>query len=223
MAKREYLGDQNIGLSQFLKDYPEMQIVPARTKNLVLRGTFTFTGKTEDGPEISDRFELEITVPSEFPFLLPTVKEIAKKIPRQEGFHINPDDSLCLGSPLRLLSLVQDLPTIVGFAERCLVPYLYAIHLKLKQGGGLYMGELEHGSPGIITDYLELLSLKSKNEVLEALELMCVRKRVANKKICPCICGRRLGKCSLRFKINKFRNMTNRNWFTGHFLELSKV
>lgn len=220
MARSEYLNDQSIGLSYFLKDYPEMQVVPSRTKSLVVRGTFSFIGKTEQGPELADSFELEIIIPDRFPFFLPKVKEIAKKIPRAEGFHINPDDSLCLGSPLRLLSLIKNEPTLVGFAERCLVPYLYAISLKLKEGGKLYMGELEHGAPGIIADYLNLFNLKNKNQVIYALKLICLRKRVANKKLCPCDCGKRLGKCLFRFNVNKFRNTTTRKWLSAHLKEL---
>jgi hypothetical protein len=44
-----------------------------------------------------------------------------------DGKHrINPDETLCLGSPLRLMMLVHAEPTLSGFASNCIVPYLYS-------------------------------------------------------------------------------------------------
>ena len=65
------------------------------------------------GPEIIDSFELIIIVPTSFPRELPKVTEIANRIPRDGNHHVNPDGTLCLGSPLRLLSLISGNPDII--------------------------------------------------------------------------------------------------------------
>jgi len=102
---------------------------------------------------------LEITVPAEFPKLLPTARETGGKIPRDGKHHVNDDKSLCLGSPLRLRLKVSGKPTLSGFAESCLVPYLYAVSYKLQNGVEFPFGELSHGEAGIIEDYMEMFGL----------------------------------------------------------------
>ena len=205
-------------LRKFLSDYPFMALRPTKDKNLVLKGDFQFIAKSKDGPEIQDSFELKIEIPYGFPQRIPKVWETNNKIPRtEEGeFHINPDDSLCLGSPLRLLDKINIKGTLVGFTESCLVPFLYAVSIKLQKGGDFYMGELAHGLPGILDDYKDLLGIESNENIIKALELIGTKKRIANKALCPCSCGKRLGKCKLRFVTNRLRKTTSRSWFKNH-------
>ncbi|MCK4356750.1 hypothetical protein KAW44_06690, partial [Candidatus Bipolaricaulota bacterium] len=110
-------------------------------------------------------------------------------------------------------------PTLVGFAEECLVPYLYSISHKL-QRGAFPFGELEHGKPGVISDYLDLFGLKSRAQVLRVLELLGMKKRLANKKPCPCGCGKRLGACKYHFKMAELRELAERSWFRQHLATL---
>ena len=97
--------DERIGLDGFLQDYPLMSVKPTVGKHLVLAGTFSFRAKAPSGVEVSDSFSLRIEVPNSFPKELPNVWETGGRIPRRGSFHVNEDNySLCLGSPLRLLT-----------------------------------------------------------------------------------------------------------------------
>lgn len=205
-------------LRKFLNDYPFMALRPTKGNHLVFRGDFQFIAKSKNGPEIKDSFEVKIEIPNGFPKKIPKVWETNNKIPRtKEGeFHINPDDSLCLGSPLRLLDKINRKGTLVGFIESCLVPFLYAVSIKLQKGGDFYMGELAHGLPGILDDYKELFGIESNENIIKTLELIGTKKRIANKAPCPCYCGKRLGKCKLRFVTNRLRKTTSRSWFKNH-------
>lgn len=193
-----------------------MSIGPSRGTALVLKGTFAFSATHKSGGKITDSYQLEITVPAEFPKLLPTARETGGKIPRDGKHHVNDDKSLCLGSPLRLRLKVSGKPTLSGFAETCLVPYLYAVSYKLQNGVEFPFGELSHGEAGIIEDYMEMFGLKSKSEVQYALELLGTRRRVANKQPCPCNCGQRLGRCRLHRTLNGYRKLESRSWFNTH-------
>jgi hypothetical protein len=201
------------GVAQFLKEYPGMSIQPFQGQDVVLKGVFAFTANTPTGPEITDYYSLEISIPKKFPNALPIVREINGKIPRDGNYHINPDDTLCLGSPLRVLKKINENSDLSGFARGCLVPYLYAVSYKLINGGDLYFGELAHGKQGIIDDYRDLLGLRTEEQVMEALRLLGTKKKIANKKPCPCNCGNRLGRCSFRHKLNNFRNLASGSWF----------
>ena len=220
--QRRMILDKN-DLRNFLADYSSMSLTPSKEENVIFKGNFCFIAKSKKQPEINDSFSLKIEIPKAFPKEIPKVWETAERIPRTKKgeYHINPDNSLCLGSPLRLLDQISKNPSLVGFSETCLVPFLYAVSLKLQNGSDFYMGELNHGSPGIIDDYKKLLGTDDSKNISKILELMGTKKRVANKAPCPCLCGKRLGKCKSRLVINRFRKTTSRNWLKKHAKDLA--
>lgn len=203
----------------FLRDYPLMALRPSTGTDLVLKGRFSFYAQALDCGAITDSFALTIRVPQNFPRELPMIIETGGRIPRVADFHVNSTDgSLCLGSPLRQMSALSEHPTLVGFAETLLVPYLFAISRKLQSGGKLVFGELAHGAPGSLADYAEMLCLKDPTRALDALKLLGIRKRLANKRLCPCGCKIRLGRCSFNRRLAHLRRMASRSWFRKQYV-----
>lgn len=183
----------------------------------MLVGQFDFMG-TRDGVAITDHYDLEIQVPKTFPLDLPRAFERGGRI--ESTFHTNPDGSMCLGSPLRLTQRVAVDPTLTGYADACLVPYLYA-HSYLKQHGALPWDDLPHGDLGILLDYLKLFRARYADEVIAFLALLSGRRRVANKLPCPCGSGRRLGKCHARI-LSPFRRLWSRGKFRSECQRMQK-
>src|SRR5579863_893231 len=190
-----------------------MAMQPISGSEIVIAGEFRFTAVAKDRPQISDSYQLRITVPDQFPERIPTVVELGHKIPRIGNFHVNPDSTLCLGSPLRLLLKLSNERTLPGFASRCLIPYLYAISHKLSFGGKLPFSELKHGPVGALEDYMEILALRRPEQARRAIKLLGMKKRRANKLPCPCDCGQRLGKCSFNKRLSQIRRCASRSWF----------
>ena len=204
----------------FLRDYPLMALRPSAGKHLVLKGRFSFRARAANGDEISDSFALTIFVPKNFPKELPVVMETGGRIPREADFHVNTSDgTLCLGSPLRLLVALSKSPTLVGFSETLLVPYLFAISRKLQSGGNLVFGELAHGTVGALADYAEMFGLKDSTQVFDVLTLLGMKKRLANKRACPCGCNLRLGKCGFNRRVAQIRRLASRSWFKKHYTD----
>jgi len=202
------------GLREFLRDYPQMAVRPAAGQNLRLKGQFVFAAHHTKEGDIQDSFALEIIVRRGFPKELPRVTETGRRIPRTGEYHVNQtDNTLCLGSPLSLLLKLSKKPTLEGFAENCLVPYLFAISHKLKNGGPLPFGELDHGVDGLFADYLQLFGLKTREQLIYAFRLLGMKKRRANKLPCPCGCGIRLGRCRYNLRLREFRKVASRTWF----------
>jgi len=195
------------GLDRFLEEQPYMNIKLGSKPGLVIEGKFCFSAESADRERITDSYELALEIPERFPKAVPRVTECAYRIPRTPAFHVNADGSLCLGSPLRLLLKVTEHASLPGFAATCLVPYLYGISHKFKHGGKLPFGELDHGPQGKFADYADLFGLEGPNAARRAWELLCMKKRIANKQPCPCGCGRRLGKCEFNWTIRKFRRL----------------
>jgi hypothetical protein len=215
-----------IGLNAFLSDFPLMAVRPARTiSGIVLKGMFAFAAQSVTHGEITDEYKLQIVVPPDFPRSVPVVTELDGKIPQREGgFHVNPDNTLCLGSPLRLLWKVSEAPTLIGFTDSCLIPYLFAISYKLQHGGKLPFDELDHGVAGLLADYVDLFGLQHPKQALNALRVLGMKKRRANKLPCPCGCGFRLGKCSFNRTVARFRaNRTiGRSFYRSHAHECER-
>ena len=212
-------GLASTGVYEFLRRYPGMSTAPWQDAGVCLRGKFEFAANRPGYDEIRDSYELKIIVPESYPQTLPQVEETAGRIPRDGGFHINPDGTLCLGTPLRLLTVLHGNPSLIGFAENCLEPYLYAVSLKLMRGIEFVFGELDHGVEGLVHDYSKILGLSQKEQVRQAIQLLCFKERIANKRICPCGCGRRLGICPFRHRLNVLRKMAPIKWFRQHARE----
>lgn len=205
------------GLNEFLEYYSGMNIVPSSDNFLTLKGSFDFSTES-NGIKIHDSYHLVIQVPYAFPQKMPIVKELDNKIPPISNYHVNKDGSLCCGSSLRLLLMMTRNPSLMKFAEKCLEPYLYAISFKQKYKSKLPFGELDHGRPGELKDYTDLMGLKTTEQVKIALSLLGMKKRFANKHPCPCGCNKRLGKCKFNRTINKFRYLTYRRCFKSFLI-----
>ena len=203
------------GMDEFLNDYPGMSLNPMRYAETKIQGHFEFRATGFDRTT-EDNFELEILVDKAFPNSIPEFRETGGKIPRISDYHVNPNGTLCLGSHLRLKKILYETPNFNSFIEKCLVPYLFDVSVKLRHGGKFVTGELAHGTEGIIQDYIDIFGLRSTDQVVYALVLLGMKKRVANKKMCPCNCGQLLGRCTLHNRLNIYRPIAPRSWFSKH-------
>ncbi|MFH0908786.1 MAG: hypothetical protein V1929_08490 [bacterium] len=204
---------ETLDWQDFVDDYPDMRLWPQAEAGLGLKGIFAFQAQVNEMPQVTDAYEIEMIVPLGFPRDLPRVWETGGRIPVDGKHHRSYDGTLCLGAPLRSLVSLAKQPSLVGFAERCLVPYLYAMSRHLNEGIPFVFGELEHGSPGELADYAELLGLKTPEQAKKAINLLGMKERCANKHACPCGCGMRLGLCPFRFRLVELRALAPLHWF----------
>ncbi len=213
---------REIGIDKFLDEYRQMRLKPLRNNVTEIEGPFPFAAQATNFGQIEDTYDLRIAVTLDFPRAIPEVEETSNKIPRNGNYHVNPGGSLCLGSPLRLLRLIAQEPTLLGFAQNCVIPYLYSVSYALRNNGTFPFGDLRHGSPGVIEDYLNLFDLRRPRQVLDVLRLLGMRKSRANKRPCPCGCGKRLGGCRLVQKVNEFRKIGSRPWYRVQLTDIEQ-
>lgn len=202
-----------IGLDDFLLNNPGMVLAPSRNSEIVVKGIFKFRAAPMNGMEIEDSYHLQIIIPIKFPKAVPKVYELDEKIKREPDNHVNDEGSLCLGSPLRIMMHIAQRPTLEMFGQKLIVPYLYATSLRRITGAKMVFGELAHARVGLFQDYSEIFRLRTVVQVKDALNQLGLRKRIANKRLCPCGCGLRLGRCKYRFYLNRFRYVASRGWF----------
>jgi hypothetical protein len=167
-----------------------------------------FSADAPGRERISDRYEVELLVPKDFPKEPVVVREIGGRVPKD--FHTNFDGALCLGTPLQLRLALLRVPTLPGFVGRCVIPYLYGFSYH-ERHGELPFGELAHGSRGLCQDFADLFGVKNEEVAVELERLGSLKKRVANKLPCPCGGNRRLGRCH-HLVVNRIRDELGRKW-----------
>jgi len=211
-----------IGIIDFLRNNPGMSFISLSDTKAILQGTYHLCAHHEKRGNAEFDYGLRIEIPAEFPNDIPIVREISYIIPRNDDHHINRDienytDSLCLGARIKILQKISENPTITGFVEKCVVPFLYSVTKK-----EFVFGELKHYYKGIVEEYEDIFDVSGSNKVINILLCLSKKKRIANKYPCPCGCGKRLGKCILHNKINRIRRFDSKKSFKKEYYQILK-
>lgn len=128
-------------------------------------------------------YDIEILIPKKYPNKIPTVKEISGKI--LHTFHTNGDGTLCLGSNLDVRHKFSTKPTLLGFVEYLVEPYLFA-HTYFKKYEKMPFGELNHGANGVLQYYNSLFEVNDYETVMKILHFLCKYGFRGHHKCC---CG----------------------------------
>jgi hypothetical protein len=187
-------------LAELLVKFPRFSVRPDRkdehfteSDELRLIGSVALDDVELSGlPRLDGSYRIKIVVPRAFPASLPSVYAVEGSIPK--SYHTYSDGTLCLGAPLHIRSIVNRTPTLLGFVVGFVVPYLYR-HRYIQVFGTAPWGELDHHSPGLLQYYERVMGTSEARACVEFLRLGGLRKRVANKRPCPCGSGLRLGRC----------------------------
>lgn len=161
-------------------------------KSVIITGVLAFDASYGNLENINDWFELEMLVPNDYPKSLPIVKEISGKI-SIDYHHLYPDGSFCLAAPLEVKRIFSKYPSLVGFVDNLVIPFLYSycywgIHNKMP------FGELSHSGDGIFEYYLERFEVSDKNNLVK--ELYKIYKHgYRGHHNCPCGSGKIVRKC----------------------------
>ncbi len=159
-------------------------------KGYTISGHLTFRSEYA-GIEIQDGFSIFIEIPARYPDAIPTVKEMAGRIPN--NFHKFDNDVLCLGTPTDQWIKFNQSKTLLGFIENLVVPHLFSFCFKEKTGR-MPFGERSHGGLGILEFYCEYFELKDFEAARKLLKLLATGS-YRREKTCPCGSGRRLRSC----------------------------
>lgn len=196
-------------LQDTLLRYPGLRIKPSSGEGLTLAGELHFNATGPNGIAIEDTYEVELVVPADFPRRTPTAQETGGRI--APDFHKLVGDLLCLGAPTELRIRLLTSPTLITFIERIVIPYLFG-HTYFKAHKQMPFDELEHGNDGLLQHFASLFGTPSRVAAQEFVRAASLRRRIANKRNCPCGSGRRLGRCHNR-KVNRLRDLLGRSWF----------
>jgi hypothetical protein len=206
-------------LGELLVRHPGLRIQPGRGDGLTLSGPIHFRATGPRGHEVEDNYLLELNIPSSFPNKTPLVREMGGRI--APTFHMFEGGNLCLGAPTELRIRLIRSPTLPSFVEQIVVPYLYG-HTYFQAHGTMPFDELEHGADGLLDHFASLFASPSQIMAREFVRLASLPRRIANKHVCPCGKGVRLGRCCNR-RVIRVRGLLGRAWFRSQVQLLDEL
>lgn len=172
--------------AEIQKEYPDLRLVETNGE-LVFKGSFPIRHEGED----LDRFLIEISFP-DGPARLPVVHEIGGRIPRISDRHVNErTGDLCVDVP-ELIQLRGE-NTLLRFLNGPVRNFLISQHL-VEKGDPWPFGQWEHGKPGLIQAYGEILGFREEPQIRRFLDLLSHKKIKAHWP-CPCGSGRPIRSC----------------------------
>lgn len=140
---------------------------------------------------IEDEYSILIVVPESYPKRVPVAYETGNRIPRY--FHKYQDGNLCLGEPLAVWKTFSEQPTLLGFVQKNLVPYLYS-YSYLCKNGKLPFGELKHGEPGRIEYFKDVFNVQNEHSLFGIISILAQDEYRGHIQ-CPCGSKIRLRYC----------------------------
>lgn len=114
---------------------------------------------------------------------------------------------MCLGSRIKVKEIIYKNPTLLGFTNNLILPFLYSFTYLVENGSWPY-GELSHGSKGLVEDYQERYGLKNEDDVIDFLQYIlhhpfyhpsCSKYVIRSRSLCLCNSGKRFGKCHKKY------------------------
>ncbi|MCK8123918.1 SEC-C domain-containing protein [Pseudoalteromonas sp. 2CM39R] len=174
-----------------LDSYPNLRLVQ-NGSDILLTGSLYFSALAEGKETITANYDVKISVPCSYPDDLPTVFPSVYSLDKRFE-HTNPDGSFCLAIPIEERELFEIEPSLLGFINNLVVPFLYGYSYFLKYGEHPF-DEREHGNKGILDFYLERFKSRDARTVLTSLYKFAVHGYHAHEK-CPCGSGKKVLKC----------------------------
>lgn len=170
--------------------YPHLCLLENGLGAWIVRGALRFSASYGACDVIEDEYTIELNLPDTYPLGIPTVRDVSA---RTSGFHTYQDGTLCLGAPLAVRMTYERNPTLLGFVENCLIPFLYSFSYN-ERHGKLPYGDLRHGEAGILEYYQELFGTEDISGVLGLLRILADANYRGHLE-CPCGSGRKLRQC----------------------------
>jgi hypothetical protein len=174
-----------------ISSYPELKLFE-QEGGQSLTGALSFSASVEGKETITASYEIAIFLPFRYPDELPKV--FLKGHELDERFeHINPDGSFCLAVPVEERKLFDMNPTLMGFINNLVVPFLYGYSYFLKYGEHPF-GERAHGNNGVLDFYQELFGSNDIRKIILSLYKFSISGYKPHEN-CPCGSGMKVLRC----------------------------
>jgi hypothetical protein len=170
--------------------YPDLRVI-AEQGAVFVRGNFPVM----DGPEVLDRFQIDIRLPADFPVSIPVLREVGGRIPWHGDRHVNQGTGeACPIVPEEWL-VRPERGTMLAFLDGP-VRNFFLGQIFVEAGQPWPFGERSHGVDGLFEAYGEMIGISDREAIVRYLE--CLSKELLKGHwVCPCGSGKKLRNCHL--------------------------
>ena len=184
------MGIDDLNIEIIKEKYPMLEMTKDKC-SYIFSGEFFLNHYFED-VRMTGKFELQISVPVDFPLTLPKVKELSHYINRNYP-HIYQNGQFCLASDLELKMFFSQDVDISSFIDQYVIPYLYTYRFYEEYGVYPY-GERSHGTMGDLEYLKDLFRADDWGQVLNIM-IFVVQSPYKGHLLSPCGSGRRIRNC----------------------------
>jgi hypothetical protein len=170
-------------LAELYSEYPLLEAPVSAAERLIINGILPIVDRNNT---CWDKFSVRLVIQNDYPMSLPTITETGRRIPRDGKWHINGDDTCCVGTPAEQFSKLHGRLTILNWFRQFAIPF-FANFIFKKDKGDYYNGEWSHGPKGIFEHYSMLFETDDLKFLLE--RLRCCIGRDKKSLNVPCFCG----------------------------------
>jgi hypothetical protein len=139
---------------------------------------------------VFDRFAVRITFP-DGAFKLPQIEEIGGRIPRHIDRHVFGNGAICTEVPE--LTLLRGRYSLASYLDGPVRNYFLG-QILVEQGQKWPFGEWDHGRPGLLQAYGEIVGVTDEAQIRGFLDCLG-HKKVKGHWNCPCGSGKRIRDC----------------------------
>lgn len=141
---------------------------------------------------VNEFFEIDIRIPSGYPYEIPDVIEVGNKIDSQyEHCYIN--GQLCLSTNSEIMLNCCGTITITYLINSYIVPYLFSYRY-YERYNEYPFGDRSHGATGIIEAWMEAFGVKSIKEAHDIIKYAILHPYRGHLP-CPCNSGKKTRDC----------------------------
>ncbi len=185
-------GDLQGQIDELIAVHKALTDIAERDDGVVVSGLLLFEASADGLETITESFEIELTIPYDFPETLPRARETGGRI-GADYEHRNPSGTLCLAVPIEQRRILLENPTLLGFVNRLVIPYLYG-YCYFKTHGRHPFDEADHGYEGILRHYIDTLDLRDELSALTVISFL-LEHGYRGHHDCPCGSGMRVRAC----------------------------
>lgn len=170
-------------------NYPDLQLT-IENGIVLARGNFP----VKNGADILDRFQIQVEFPHDYPNSVVVLRETGGRIPWHPDRHANRTGESCPIVPEEWL-VRSDRDSLLAFLEGP-VRNFFLGQILVEQGKPWPFGEREHGVPGLLQSYGELVGSTDAPTIYRYLESIA-KQKIKGHWECPCGSKVKLRNCHL--------------------------
>ncbi len=169
---------------------PNLELELECTGEIVLKGTVSFSIDHKNRT-YEDAYQIEITIPPDYPDSVPTARETEGVIPI-DFHHDKKAERFCLAVPEDVYGIFAQNRTLLGFINKLVIPYLFS-YTYYRDNGTMPHDERPHYTEGRIEYYTDFFG----TDFIAAMKLLklLVDDFAPPLMPCPCKSGRQLQNC----------------------------